>query len=249
VENRITFGASYDGQYAMIRFEIWATQLGSNPNSSQTGDIQVSQILGFSELLWTNNSKNANVANYGYPCHVDATTGLSTFSKGIAGALTGNASTSSCPAGFSSRPASTSWGTLTSANGYTYVTNWRTASAAEISFAEKSGALYTQIDGVFYQREGGKRVLDVSDINSSFYAPTGAGTSGQLLKSSGSGAPTWATANAALVGITVTSTSVSDGTNTFNKYTHPTTSETNTFRAAAPLGSSLDGALTVLPLG
>jgi hypothetical protein len=50
----------------------------------------------------------------------------------------------------------------------------------------------------------------------SFYAPTGAGTSGQLLKSSGSGAPTWATANAALVGITVTSTSVSDGTNTFS---------------------------------
>ena len=61
-----------------------------------------------------------------------------------------------------------------------------------------------------------------SATTASFYAPTGAGTSGQLLKSSGSGAPTWATANAALVGITVTSSSVSDGTNTFNKYTHPT---------------------------
>lgn len=58
----------------------------------------------------------------------------------------------------------------------------------------------------------------------SFYAPTAAGTSGQVLKSAGSGAPTWAAANAALVGITVTSSSVSDGTNTFNKYTHPTTS-------------------------
>lgn len=63
-----------------------------------------------------------------------------------------------------------------------------------------------------------------SATTASFYAPTGAGTSGQLLKSSGSGAPTWATANAALVGITVTSTSVSDGTTTFNKYTHPTSS-------------------------
>ena len=63
-----------------------------------------------------------------------------------------------------------------------------------------------------------------SATTASFYAPTGAGTSGQLLQSSGSGAPTWSTANAALVGITVTSTSVSDGTNTFNKYTHPTTS-------------------------
>ena len=63
-----------------------------------------------------------------------------------------------------------------------------------------------------------------SASTASFYAPTGAGTSGQILKSSGSGAPTWATANAALVGITVTSTSVSDGTNTFNKYTHPTSS-------------------------
>jgi len=61
-----------------------------------------------------------------------------------------------------------------------------------------------------------------SASTASFYAPTGTGTSGQLLKSSGSGAPTWATANAALVGITVTSSSVSDGTNTFNKYTHPT---------------------------
>lgn len=57
----------------------------------------------------------------------------------------------------------------------------------------------------------------------SFYAPTGAGTSGQILTSAGTGAPTWSTANAALVGITVTSSSVSDGTNTFNKYVHPTT--------------------------
>lgn len=57
-----------------------------------------------------------------------------------------------------------------------------------------------------------------------FYAPTGAGTSGQVLKSSGSGAPSWGSLAASDVGITVTSSSVSDGTNTFNKYTHPTSS-------------------------
>lgn len=78
-----------------------------------------------------------------------------------------------------------------------------------------------------------------SATTASFYAPTGAGTSGQLLKSSGSGAPTWATANAALVGITVTSTSVSDGTTTFNKYTHPT--YTATTAAAKKIGCDASG--------
>ena len=114
----------------------------------------------------------------------------------ITGSLTGNASTAtqaSYPAGFNSRISSISWGTLTSANGYTYVTGWKTASNSEIAFAEKSNALYTQIDGVFYQREGGKRVLDESDINSSFYAPTAGGTANYVLIGNGTtSAPTWA---------------------------------------------------------
>lgn len=120
------------------------------------------------------------------------------------------------PTGFGSRPASISWGTLTSANGYTYVSDWRTASAAEISFAEKSGALYTQIDGVFYQREGGKRVLDVSDINSSFYAPTAGGTANYVLIGQGAtSAPTWAEkAPKATTADTATSVNVTAATTT-----------------------------------
>jgi len=155
----------------------------------------------------------------------------------IAANISGNAATATKAnylTGFTARSDSINWGTLTTSNGYKCVTDLQyregNQDTGDIAFGYKAGSgssvyeLSCQIDGYFYQRTGQKRVMDVADINSSFYAPTGAGTSGQLLKSSGSGAPTWATANAALVGITVTSTSVSDGTNTFNKYTHPTTS-------------------------
>jgi hypothetical protein len=221
----VSMGASSYATYKKICFLFECRAAG---NTTYNG-LSILSIFGYGGVGWHTPSTLASTGHVytvngnqevTFPSTVTATS----FAGPLTGDVAGTATKSNYPTGFGLKPSSITWGTLTSANGYTYVTNWRTASAAEIAFAEKSGALYTQIDGVFYQREGGKRVLDVSDINSSFYAPTGAGNSGQILKSSGSGAPTWATANAALVGITVTSTSVSDGTNTFNKYTHPTTS-------------------------
>jgi hypothetical protein len=221
----VSMGASSYATYKKICFLFECRAAG---NTTYNG-LSILSIFGYGGVGWHTPS---TLASTGHVCTVNgnqevtfpSTVTATSFAGPLTGDVAGTATKSNYPTGFGLKPSSITWGTLTSANGYTYVTNWRTASAAEIAFAEKSGALYTQIDGVFYQREGGKRVLDVSDINSSFYAPTGAGNSGQILKSSGSGAPTWATANAALVGITVTSTSVSDGTNTFNKYTHPTTS-------------------------
>lgn len=79
------------------------------------------------------------------------------------------------PTGFSSRLTSWTWGTLTTANGYTQISSWKTSNGSQFAFAEKNEggsdqAVSVQIDGVFYQREGQKRVLDVSDVTNS--APT-----------------------------------------------------------------------------
>ena len=81
------------------------------------------------------------------------------------------------PAGFSSRTTSWTWGTLTTANGYTQVTDWHTSNGSDISFAEKSDsgssqALSVQIDGKFYQNEGQYRVLDTSNVSVPTTVPT-----------------------------------------------------------------------------
>jgi len=234
----ITTYGNQNSHFQQLRFLFEDTVAPTNADNEQYQGLSVSRILGFGGVGWQTPSTMASNGHlYAYDYAKNATFPANVTATSFTGSLTGNADTAtkaSYLTGFTSRHTSNiSWGTLTPANGYTTVTEMRYTSGSQdpgaIAFGYKAGSgtsyeLSCQIDGVFYQREGGKRVLDVSDINSSFYAPTGAGTSGQLLKSSGSGAPTWATANAALVGITVTSTSVSDGTNTFNKYTHPTTS-------------------------
>lgn len=81
-----------------------------------------------------------------------------------------SATTASYPDGFNSRRTSWSWGTLTTANGYTQLTDWHTTNGSDISFAEKSGAVSVQIDGKFYQNTGANAVLDTSDVSNS--APT-----------------------------------------------------------------------------
>ena len=103
---------------------------------------KISSVLGLTETAYGGNAATATKANY----------------------LTG----------FTSRQTSSiSWGTLTPANGYTTVTEMRYTSGSQdpgaIAFGYKAGSgtsydLSCQIDGVFYQREGGKRVLDESDL-------------------------------------------------------------------------------------
>lgn len=55
------------------------------------------------------------------------------------------------------------------------------------------------------------------------HVPSG-GSSGNILGYDSAGTAKWIAPTASTVGITVTSTSVTDGTTTFNKYTHPTSS-------------------------
>ena len=78
----------------------------------------------------------------------------------------------SYPAGFNSRQTSWTWGTLTTANGYTQVTEWHTSNGSDISFAEKSGAVSVQIDGKFYQNDGKNKVIDAADVSVPTTVPT-----------------------------------------------------------------------------
>lgn len=106
----------------------------------------------------------------------------STTGSGASGtwsiSITGNAGTVSIPAGFSYRETSWTWGTLTTANGYTLLTDWISPASGGIAFADKGTQVSCQIDGFFYQNEGQYLVLDSNNYTS--YAPskTGSGASG-----------------------------------------------------------------------
>lgn len=80
-----------------------------------------------------------------------------------ASSFSGNATTSTRPLGFSSQNSTWGWGTLTSDNGYTQLTDW-IYNGGEIGFAEKGGAVSCQLDGYFYQNEGNYKCLDASNI-------------------------------------------------------------------------------------
>lgn len=92
--------------------------------------------------------------------------------------------------GFIARAGSIDWGTLTTSNGYKFVTDLQYAESnqdsGDIAFGYKAGSgsayeLSCQIDGYFYQRTGQERVLDTSDIgNSANHVATGDHTHGTL---------------------------------------------------------------------
>lgn len=85
---------------------------------------------------------------------------------------------------------------VVTSNGLSLTANGITMAAAAASNAgAMSAAHYTKLEGI----ESGATKNSISlngtaNANPSFYAPTGAGTNGQILVSSGSGAPTWKTA-------------------------------------------------------
>ena len=58
------------------------------------------------------------------------------------------------------------WGTLTAANGFTNVSSYDYGSNGAYGLCGKNSALYMQLDGYFYQKEGKYRVLDTSDLSS-----------------------------------------------------------------------------------
>ena len=82
------------------------------------------------------------------------------------------------------------------ANGLSLTANGIAMAAAGTSNAgAMSAAHYTKLEGIESGATKNSITLNgTSNANPSFYAPTGVGTNGQILVSSGSGAPTWKTA-------------------------------------------------------
>ena len=58
------------------------------------------------------------------------------------------------------------WGTLTSSNGFSGIAAYDWEDKGAFCWAGKSGQMYMQVDGWFYQNEGQYRVLDTSDAGS-----------------------------------------------------------------------------------
>ena len=87
-----------------------------------------------------------------------------------------------------------SWGTLTTANGYTIGVHASSEDGGDWGMTYKGGQISMQLDGFFYQNEGQYRVLDTSDIGVniasqsalSSYLPLSGGTMTGDLKIGGS---------------------------------------------------------------
>ena len=69
-------------------------------------------------------------------------------------------------AGSTANNSAWTWGTLTTANGYTQLSHLASSDGGEIGFAHKSGQLHMQLDGYIWQNEGRYRCLDTSDSSS-----------------------------------------------------------------------------------
>lgn len=68
------------------------------------------------------------------------------------------------PTGFSSRSTSSTWGNTTG----THITGWHTSTGGDIAFMNdnpSAGKLSIKIDGLFYQDEGGYKVLDTNNYS------------------------------------------------------------------------------------
>lgn len=99
---------------------------------------------GKTDGAWTNILDSDNYTSY--TVKKDGTGASGTWGINISG----NANTSSYPAGFDKRQTST-WATGTWRMPGTWITGWGTNSGADIAFAKNGGALNVATDGYFYQ--------------------------------------------------------------------------------------------------
>ena len=67
-------------------------------------------------------------------------------------------------AGSAANAVAMGWGTLTAANGYTILSHASSSDGGDVGFVSKSGQIFMQLDGYYYQNEGRYRVLDTSDF-------------------------------------------------------------------------------------
>ena len=77
--------------------------------------------------------------------------------------------------GTNANVAAMTWGTLTSSNGYTILSHASSSDGGDMGFCNKSGQIFMQLDGYYYQNEGQYRVTDVSET------VTALGTNGNYL--------------------------------------------------------------------
>ena len=150
------------------------TRLNTNTDTKVTETL-VSDNAEYPLLL----TPKAQTATTTTTATFDSGVTLNPSTNTITANLSGTATKANYPTGFASGPNTIStWGTLTAANGYTHVTRWA-QTGAEIAFAYKASTeagannqLSAQVDGWFYQNEGKYRVLDTSDVKST-YSSTG----------------------------------------------------------------------------
>ena len=165
-----SLGAVSDGAlYAQAYSSKWVGQIAQD---YRTGNLFVRGRNNDSWTSWLRipTADSKSVGSNAQPVYM-ADTGkltactMANLSVGSANYLTG----------FTSKTSSCSWGTLTTTNGYTFVTGLQykegTDDPADLVYAYKKNTtsdcrLYCQIDGCFYQQIGQYRVLDTSDVGS-----------------------------------------------------------------------------------
>lgn len=104
--------------------------------------------------------------------------------------------------GTNANVAAMTWGTLTTSNGYTILSHASSSDGGDMGFCNKSGQIFMQLDGYYYQNEGQYRVTDVSET------VTALGTSGNYL--------TW-TKNGSTNNITVPYSTTSGSSTVWNR--------------------------------
>jgi len=90
------------------------------------------------------------------------------FIGNLTGNVTGNSTTCDYPLGFSGKRDSAAWGAGNAIGDF--ITGWYGPGGSDISFRNNGGQMNICLDGYIYQREGGSRVLDTTDVSYSSWS-------------------------------------------------------------------------------
>lgn len=148
-----------------MTFGNYTNYVGARFQNSGLAQLATDTYIEFwSSPGWYNSAWGKVTAHFGFTGNL--TGNVTGNVSGSSGSCTGNATTATTAqqlSGFTKRAsARATWGTLTSANGYTPVYWVDTAAGGGIGISDKSGQTFFQIDGYFYQNEGQYQVLDTN---------------------------------------------------------------------------------------
>lgn len=223
-----------------------ASKLTGTASVSTTGNSATTTKLATARTLTITDGTNSGTAtsfdgsanvSIKLPSTIKASLSGNATSATTAGTCTGNAATATkatLPAGFATVD-SGAWGNTTG----THLTGWQSTNGGSVDFRESSGTVNMKIDGVFYQREGAKVVIDESTVNN--YAPTktGSGASGTWgINITGSSASCTGNATTATKATTATTASAVAWTGVTGKPTLAKVSSWNSSTGALALTST-----------